>query len=82
MLRRMAKFDDYIEKKIGDKVKKTDEVYSGFPDYRDLFNDHPDNHPIVMEEESLMPEIDWKTKEEHDERIGVEVLLEVGGEKK
>ena len=57
-------------------------MYSGFPEYGDLFDDHPDDHLIVMEEELLMPEVDWRTKEEHDKHIGAEVLLEVGGEKK
>ena len=82
LLRRMTAFDNYIESKIGDGIKKTEERFSGFPEYGGLFDEHPDDQPIVMEEESLMPEVERRTQEEHDEHIGAEVLLEVGGEKK
>ena len=82
LLRRMTAFDNYIEGKIGDGIKKTEERFSGFPDYGDLFDEHPDDQPIVMEKESLIPEIEQRTQEEHDKHIGAEVLLEVGGEQK
>ena len=82
LLRRMTAFDNYIKSKIGDRIKKTEEQFTGFPDYGDLFDKHPDDQPIVMEKEPLMPEIERRTQEEHNKHIGAKVLLEVGGEKK
>ena len=47
-----------------------------------MFEDKCDDLPTIAEEESLIPEIEERTKEEHDEHIGAEVLIDVGGEKK
>ena len=74
--RQMDKFDKSIEEKIGDGIKKSDEKFSGYPDYGDLFaEDEPD---MPLEPEALMPEVEEVTAEEYDEYIGAEVLMPSG----
>lgn len=80
LTRRMDLFDKYIEEKIGNKIKKSKEQYAGFPDYGDIFEERSEDLPTIVEEESLIPDIEDRTKEEYDKHIGAEVLIDVGGE--
>jgi hypothetical protein len=72
----MDKFDKSIEEKIGDGIKKSEEKFSGYPDFGDLFDaDEPD---LPLEPEALMPEVTEVTAEEYDEYIGAEDLMPSG----
>jgi len=78
-IKQMERFEATIESKIGDEVKKTDEMFADYPDPGELFADD-DDAPIVEEPEALMPEVDDYTPEELDEYIGALVLLPVSSE--
>ena len=79
IIKQMERFEATIKSKIGDKVKKTDDMFADYPEPEDLFADNGEE--VIMEEpEASMPEVDNYTLEELDEHIGAHVLLSIGSE--
>lgn len=75
----MEELTKSVNAKIGDDIKKVNELYAGFPEVGNLFDDDDDVVEQV-EPEASIPDVE-DISENFDNYLGAHVMMQVGDER-